>query len=196
MNAVALYLRVSTASQTVENQRLELQRYCDARGWEIVREYADEGISGTAPRPALQKLMADARRRRFRSVVVFRLDRVGRSLTDLVQTLEELHSLGIGFVSLGEGIDFGSSAGRLQLHILAALAQWERERIRERTLAGLERARSQGKRLGRPVEPLPVAKLQAVAGMSLRAGAAHLGVPKSTLQRWRTLDSKSGLPPR
>ena len=99
-------------------------------------------------RPALDRLVADARRRTLDTVVVWRLDRPGRSLRHLVTLLDELHALGVGFVSLGEGIDLGTPAGRLQLHILAALSEFERSRIAERVLAGLERARKQGKRLG------------------------------------------------
>jgi len=95
-------------------------------------------------------LIKDARRRRFDVVVCWRLDRLGRSLKHLVTLIEELAALGIAFVSLGEGIDCTTPAGKLQLHILAALAEFERERIRERVLAGLARARAQGKRLGRP----------------------------------------------
>ena len=101
--------------------------------------------------------------------------------------LEDLQSLGIPFVSLKEGLDLGSASGRLQLAILAALSQFERERLRERTVAGLERARAQGKRLGRPSEPVPVGKLESVGDISVREGARRLGVARSTLQRWRSL---------
>src|SRR6185295_10570273 len=100
--------------------------------------------------PALDALLKDARRRRFDVLVCWRLDRLGRNLRHLVTLIEELQALGIAFVSLGEGIDCTTPAGKLQLHILAALAEFERGRIRERVLAGLKRARTQGKRLGRP----------------------------------------------
>ncbi len=153
---VALYARVSTNEQSCENQLLEIRHFCVVRGWGAGHEYRDEGISGVSTRPALQKLMADARRRRFDVLVVWRLDRLGRNLRDLLMHIEELSTLGIGFVSLGEGLDLTTPAGRLQCHLLAALAEFERERIRERVLAGLARARKHGTRLGRPrLQPLP-----------------------------------------
>jgi DNA invertase Pin-like site-specific DNA recombinase len=184
---VALYARVSTAngSQTCDNQLLELRRYCAARGWTIHAEYTDQMSGAKDRRPGLDRLLEDARRARFQVVVCWALDRIGRDLRHLLGVLEELQSLGIPFVSLREGLDLGSASGRLQLAILAALSQFERERLRERTLAGLARARAQGKRLGRPVEPVPVEKLAAVRGVSVREGARRLGVARSTLQRWR-----------
>ncbi len=184
----ALYARVSTIDQTCENQLLELRRYCQARGWHVAREFLDTGISGAKERrPALDELLALARRRRVDVVVCWRLDRLGRNLRHLVMLLEELRDLGVGFVSLGEGIDLGTPAGRLQLHILAALAEFERSRIQERVRAGLARVRAEGRRLGRPVQPVPLAKLQSVQGLSVRAAALRLNVSRSTLQRWRAL---------
>ena len=103
----------------------------------------------------------------------------------LVVLLDELQALGVAFVSLGEGIDCTTPAGRLQLHVLAALAEFERGRIQERVRAGLARARRQGKRLGRPVVTIPVDRVAAVSGMSIREGAAILRVSASTLKRWR-----------
>jgi DNA invertase Pin-like site-specific DNA recombinase len=183
----ALYARVSTTDQTCENQLLELRRYCEARSWTIVREFVDTGVSGSKDRrPAMDDLVANSRRRRFDVVVCWRLDRLGRNLKHLVNVLDELQGLGIGFVSLGEGIDLGTPAGRLQLHILAALAEFERSRIQERVKAGLARVRSQGRRLGRPIEEVPVEKLRTVHRLSVRAAAAQLRVSRSTLQRWRT----------
>jgi DNA invertase Pin-like site-specific DNA recombinase len=147
----AIYARVSTTDQTCENQRLELRRYAEARGWTVTREYVDEGVSvAKERRPALDALVKDAKRRRVDVVVCWRLDRLGRNLRHLVTLLDELHGLGIAFVSLGEGIDCTTPAGKLQLHILAALAEFERERIRERVVAGLARVKSNGQRLGRP----------------------------------------------
>jgi DNA invertase Pin-like site-specific DNA recombinase len=185
----AVYARVSTSngSQTCENQLLELRRYCEARGWAIHAEYTDEMSGATARRPGLDRLLLDARRARFQVVVCWALDRIGRDLKHLLAVLEDLQSLTIPFVSLKEGLDLGSASGRLQLAILAALSQFERERLRERTIAGLERARAQGKRLGRPSEPVPIEKLASVKGVSVREGAKQLGVARSTLQRWRAL---------
>jgi DNA invertase Pin-like site-specific DNA recombinase len=184
----ALYARVSTLDQTCENQLLELRRYCEARGWHVRREFVDNGVSGSKDRrPALDDLLRDARRRRFDVLVCWRLDRLGRNLRHLVMLLEELRDLGIGFVSLGEGIDLATPAGRLQLHILAALAEFERSRIQERVRAGLARVRASGKRLGRPVVPVPVERLATVEGLSVREAAKRLQVSRSTLQRWRAM---------
>jgi DNA invertase Pin-like site-specific DNA recombinase len=170
-----------------ENQLLELRRYCDARGWTIHAEYTDEMSGAKDRRPGLERLLLDARRARFHLVVCWALDRIGRDLKHLLAVLEDLQWLNIPFVSLKEGLDLGSASGRLQLAILAALSQFERERLKERTVAGLHRARAQGKRLGRPSEPVPVEKLEFVKGISVRLGAKRLGVARSTLQRWRAL---------
>jgi DNA invertase Pin-like site-specific DNA recombinase len=146
----AIYGRVSTLDQEPENQLVELRRYVTARGWTAV-EYIDRGVSGAKDRrPALDRLVGDAKRRRFDVLVCWRLDRLGRSLKHLITLLEELQALGIAFVSLGEGIDATTPAGKLQMHILGAIAEFERGRVQERVRAGLARARSQGKRLGRP----------------------------------------------
>jgi DNA invertase Pin-like site-specific DNA recombinase len=133
-------------------------------------------------RPGLDRLL-DARRTRFQVVVCWALDRIGRDLKHLLAVLEDLQSLNIPFVSLKEGLDLGSASGRLQLAILAALSQFERERLKERTIAGLQRARAQGKRLGRPLEPIPVAKLEAVKGISVREGARRLTALDSPSER-------------
>ena len=178
-----IYARVSSKDQTTENQLLELRRYCEARGWEIFKEYVDEGVSGAKDRrPALDQLVADAKRRRFDVVVAWALDRIGRSMRHLVLLLEDLESAGVHFVSLREGLDLSSAAGRLQLHILAALSEFERARIQERVRAGLARARQQGKRLGRRrLHPVPSTLPK---GLTVRAAAATWGVSKSTAARW------------
>jgi DNA invertase Pin-like site-specific DNA recombinase len=177
----ALYARVSTFDQNPENQLTELRQYAAARGW-TVSEFIDRGISGAKDRrPALDALLLAARRRKVDVVVSWRLDRLGRNLRHLVVLLEELSALGVAFVSLGEGIDCTTPAGRLQLHVLAALAEFERGRIRERVMAGLRRARAQGKRLGRPRRyAVPVV---AAAGLSVRQAATLWGVSKSTAAR-------------
>ena len=139
----AVYARVSTSDQTCENQLLELRRYVAARGWTIHCEYVDQGVSGAKDRRVvLDQLVADARRRRFDVLVVWRLDRLGRNLRHLVTLLDDLQAVGVAFVSLGEGIDATTPAGRLQMHLLAAIAEFERARIAERVTAGLARARS------------------------------------------------------
>ncbi len=181
----AVYARVSTVDQEPENQLQELRQYVQARSW-TAQEYVDHGVSGTKDhRPALDRLVADARRRKVDTVVVWRLDRLGRSLTHLVTLLDELQALGVGFVSLGEGIDLQTPAGRLQLHILAALSEFERARVVERVQAGLQRAKRQGRTLGRPRRVISRRELARVEGLSTREAAKVLGVPRSTLQRYR-----------
>ena len=146
----AVYARVSTYDQEVENQLGELRKYVEARGWEA-REYVDEGVSGTAvQRPALDELVRDAKRRRFDVLVCWRLDRLGRSLKHLITLLDDLQVLGVAFVSLAEGIDATTPAGKLQMHILGAISEFERARCAERVRAGLARVRREGRRLGRP----------------------------------------------
>src|SRR5205085_9326676 len=160
----------------------ELRRYIDARGWTAAVEYVDRGVSGAKDRrPALDQLVVDAKRRRFDVLVCWRLDRLGRNLIHLITLLEDLQALGVAFVSLAEGIDATTPAGKLQMHILGAIAEFERERIRERVLAGLQRARTQGKRLGRPRKE--VASI-VVPGGSVREAARTWGVSKSTAARW------------
>ena len=176
----AIYARVSTTDQHVENQLAELRQYVERRGWTAV-EYVDKGVSGSKDkRPALDELLKAARRRRFDVLVCWRLDRLGRNLRHLIMLLDELQALGIGFVTLGEGIDTSTPAGRLQLHILSAIAEFERSRIQERVIAGLARAVAQGKRLGRPrVRPVGTS-------LKVRDAAKLWGVSKSTAARWMT----------
>jgi DNA invertase Pin-like site-specific DNA recombinase len=181
----AVYARVSTLDQEPENQLQELRRYVEARSWSGV-EYVDRGVSGAKDRrPALDQLLADARRRRFDVVVCWRLDRLGRNLKHLITLLEDLQALGVAFVSLQEGIDATTPAGKLQMHILGAIAEFERERIRERVLAGLQRARTQGTRLGRPRALVPIDRVERVSGLPIDEAALTLGVSRSTLKRWR-----------
>jgi putative DNA-invertase from lambdoid prophage Rac len=183
----ALYARVSTSDQTCENQLLELRRYAVARGW-TATEFVDQGVSGAKDRrPALDALMTTAKRRRIDVVIVWRLDRFGRSLRHLVMAIEELNSAGVSFVSLGESIDTSSATGRLLLGVMGSFAEFERERIRERVLAGLQRARSQGKRLGRPRRDLPpeAVRILGVGILSVAQSASRLGVSRSTVKRWR-----------
>ena len=181
----AIYARVSTLDQEPENQLAELRRYVAARGWTAV-EFVDRGVSGSRDRrPALDAVLTAIKRRQFDVLVCWRLDRLGRSLKHLVTLLDELQALGVAFVSLQEGIDATTPAGKLQMHILAAIAEFERARIAERVTAGLARARANWKRLGRPYVEIPRERLAAVERLTLNEAAARLGVSRSTLKRWR-----------
>jgi DNA invertase Pin-like site-specific DNA recombinase len=179
---VAVYARVSTTGQTAENQLIELCAYCAARGWAVTGEYVDTGISGSiTSRPQLDAMIKAARRRQIDAIVTWRLDRLGRNLQHLITLLDDITSAGVGFVSLNEAIDLSTSAGRLQLHLLAAFAQFERERIRERVHAGIARARKEGKRLGRRRRsPLPAA---APKHLTVREAARLWGCSKSHAAR-------------
>ena len=180
----ALYARVSTQDQEPENQLQELRRYIEARGW-TAQKYTDHGVSGAKDRrPALDRLVKDAKRRRFDVLVCWRLDRLGRNLRHLILLLDDLQAIGVDFVSLAEGIDATTPAGRLQLHILGAIAEFERSRVIERVQAGLQRAKRQGRTLGRPRRAISPRQLTRVEGLSSRAAAKVLGVPRSTLQRY------------
>lgn len=148
----ALYARVSTVDkQNVDLQLRDLRSYAQARGFNILLEYIDIGESGAKDkRPELCKLMDDARKRRIDLILVWRLDRFGRSLKHLINTLDELKGLGISFVSYSENIDLSTPTGQLMFHMLGAFAQFERELIRERVMAGLSCAKVKGRILGRP----------------------------------------------
>lgn len=181
----ALYCRVSTLDQTCDNQLLELRAYVAARGWTAV-EYVDSGVSGsTDHRPALDAMLKDATRRKFDAVVCWRLDRLGRNLKQLVTLIDDLQAVGVAFVSLGEGIDCTTPAGKLQLHILAALAEFERSRIAERVRAGLARVRAAGGRLGRPGHVVSAIDIDRTAEMSVRDAAESLGISRSMMHRAR-----------
>jgi DNA invertase Pin-like site-specific DNA recombinase len=163
-----------------------LREYCQRRDWEIGGEFVDTGWSGSkASRPGLDRLMKDARRRQFDGVVVWKLDRWGRSLAHLVQSVQELSGLGIRFVAMTQNIDTDESnpMARLLMHLMAAFAEYEREMIRERVMAGVRTAQAKGKRLGRPrrVFRRDEALEMRAAGMSWRKIANALGVPLATL---------------
>jgi DNA invertase Pin-like site-specific DNA recombinase len=187
----AIYARVSTLDQHVENQLQELRTYVERRGWTAI-EFVDRGVSGAKDRrPALDQLITAARRRRIDALVVWRLDRLGRNLRHLILLLDELQALGVAFVTLGEGIDTSTPAGRLQLHILSAIAEFERSRIQERVVAGLARARAQGRKLGRPERHVAEEVLAPVRGLSVRQAAKRLGVSPATAHRWLSRKSLS-----
>ncbi len=186
MFRVGLYARVSTLDQhTIPLQIRALREYADRRGWNIVMQVREVG-SGAAQRQAREKLLETARRREIDVVLVWRLDRWGRSVTDLLATLQELQHLGVGFVSLTEALDLTTPAGRAMAALLAVIAEFEREILRERVRAGLAHARQNGKRLGRP----PTATLQANqvrklfrAGVSKAEIARRLHIGRTSVRR-------------
>src|SRR6516162_1878871 len=152
MKRAAIYARVSTKNngQNPETQLVALREYVQNRGWEIAGEYIDHGISGSKDsRPQLDRLMKDARARRLDAVIVARFDRFARSTRHLIMALEEFNGLGVDFISLGESIDTSTAMGKMVFTILGAVAELERNIIRERVTIGLHRARKEGKTLGR-----------------------------------------------
>src|SRR5437870_10213838 len=157
-----LYARVSTLNngQDVSMQVREFEEFCASRKWTVTDHYIDTGISGSKDsRPELNRLMADAKRRKFDAVVVYRFDRFARSTRHLVNALAEFNALGIQFISMHEGIDTSTPNGRLVFGIFASIAEFERELIRERVRSGIAVARAQGKRIGRPRQPVDAARV-------------------------------------
>jgi DNA invertase Pin-like site-specific DNA recombinase len=192
----ALYMRVSTKGhgQTTDTQAVALREYAQRRGFDVVEEYRDEGISGSKDsRPALDRLMKDARARKFDVVIVARFDRFARSVSHLLRALDEFNHLGIDFISLSESIDTSTPVGKMIFTVLGAVAELERNLIRERVQMGISRARKQGKALGRPrveVDPLQVSGLRA-RGLSWNQIAEKLKVGRGTAERaFRTLSQK------
>ncbi len=188
---VALYARVSTNQQDPEVQLLELRNLVAARGWTISREYVDAGISGASTsRPELSRMLVDAHRGCFAGILVWRLDRLGRSLRHLVTVVEDLLARGIEVISATEPhMDSTTPTGRLLRNIFASVAEYEREMIRERVIAGLRKAKASGKRLGRPravLNRLRIEKLRG-EGMSWREIARKMDVSKSTIYRYGRL---------
>ena len=157
----------------------ELREYAARRGCMIVEEYIDQGVSGCKDsRPALNRLMSDAKRRRFGAMLVWKLDRFGRSLRHLVNALAELEALGVAFVSLRDNLDLSTPSGRLMFQIIGAMAEFERALTVERVKAGLQHARSKGRRLGRPRRELDLNRIRRMrdVGLSWRAIGQALGV--------------------
>jgi DNA invertase Pin-like site-specific DNA recombinase len=183
----AVYARVSTGQQDTENQLIELRRYCQARGWEVV-EFVDNGFSGALEqdkRPALKALMDATRKREVDTVIVWDFSRFARSMRQLVEALDQFRAWGVSFISLREGIDTSTANGRLVFGIFASLAEFERELIRERVNLGLKRARAQGKQLGRPRSSVDAASVRQMRqdGRSIRTIASALSVGKSTVSK-------------
>lgn len=147
---VALYARVSTADQNAETQLTALRRYCEARGWTVAEEYVDVTNGASADRPRLAAMMEPANLRKVEAVLVWKFDRLFRSVQHMMTALDQFRTIRVDFVSVTESIDTTTSAGRFVYTLLAAVGEFERDLIRERTRAGIDRARSEGKQIGRP----------------------------------------------
>lgn len=185
---VAIYARCSTSEQSVNLQLDGLRDYAKARGFTVVEEYLDEGVSGSrAKRPGLDRLLAAARRRQIDGVLVWKLDRLGRNLRHLLTLLGELEELGVRFVSLDDAIDTSTAAGRLFMQIRGAFAEYELAQIKERTMAGVQAARRNGKRFGRPNTLSQQQRERATrlrdSGQSIRAIARTIGASRSVVAR-------------
>ena len=188
-NRAAIYLRVSRDDQTTENQRLVLARVAEHRGWIIVQTYEDQGISGAKgrdQRPAFDQMLKDAVRRRFDILMVWSIDRLGRSVLHVANALAELDAAGVALYSDQQAIDSTTPMGRAMIQMASVFGEQEREIIRSRVNAGLDRVRAQGKKLGRPKVP---AKVEAAIREHLSAGhgilkvAAMVGCGSGTVQR-------------
>lgn len=190
---VAIYARVSTVNngQDPALQTRELREYCERREWHIAGEYVDAGVSGAKDsRPELNRLMSDAHRRRFDTILVWKLDRFGRSLRHLVNALADFEARGIAFVSLRDNLDLSTPSGRLMFQIIGAMAEFERALIAERVKAGMRNARAKGHHIGRRSRiPLPEKLKKEIAAAyqqgegSFRRLAARFGTSLGTVQR-------------
>jgi len=187
----AIYVRVSTDKQTIENQLRELRQIAERRGWEIVEEYHDAGISGAKgrkDRPGLDRMLKDAQRRRFDVVMAWAIDRLGRSLIDLLGTIQTLDACGVDLYLDQQAIDTTTPAGKLMFQVTGAFAEFERSMIRQRVNAGLKRAVEAGKQLGRPrIDPALERRIQSQlrVGKGILKVAAECGVGSGTVQRIR-----------
>ena len=189
---VALYVRVSTDHQSVKNQQIELQAVAERHSWQVVTVFKDQGISGAKgrdQRPGLDKLLQAVARKEFDMVAAWSVDRLGRSLIDLVGILQEFHAKGVDLYLHQQGLDTSTPSGRAMFQMLGVFAEFERSMIRERVMAGLARAKAEGTRLGRPATVADdPAKLRAIraaraAGKSIRTIAREQGVGIGTVSR-------------
>ena len=185
--AVAIYARVSTDRQTVDMQIHELKEYVKRRGWNLYREFIDQGYSGSdTKRPAFQEMMNEAKKRKFDVLLVWKLDRLSRSMKDLVMVLNELGGLGIDFVSYDNNLDTSTPTGKLVFHVIGAVAEFEKDIIKERVKAGLENAKRKGKKLGRPGvddSVIEEAKVLRGQGKSFRKIGKELGISEGTVRQ-------------
>jgi len=185
----AIYVRVSTDKQTLENQLRELKQIAERRGWEVVEQYSDAGISGSKGRegrPGLDQMLKDASKRRFDVVMAWAIDRLGRSLIDLLSTIQTLEACGVDLYLDQQSIDTTTPAGKLMFQVTGAFAEFERSMIRQRVHAGLKRAAQEGRYPGRPrisggVEKRIQSQLR--AGKGILKVARECGVGTGTVQR-------------
>lgn len=186
MKKVAIYTRVSTRDkkQDVDLQFRDLRKYVEARDLETFKEYPENGVSGSKDRrPELDKLMNDARKRKFDVVLCWRFDRFGRSTRHLITALEEFKNLGIDFISYQENIDTSTPAGKVMFTMLSAFAEFERAILIERVRAGMANAKAKGKRIGRPAAQVDMDELLKLRGqgLSIRQIARNLGIDKTVV---------------
>ena len=185
----AIYVRVSTDKQTIENQVTVLRQIAERRGWEVVEQYHDAGISGAKGRdgrPGLDQMLKDASKRKFDVIMAWAIDRLGRSLIDLLGTIQELEACGVDLYLDQQSIDTTTPAGKLMFQVCGAFAEFERSMIRQRVYAGLKRAVAQGKQLGRPRIDAAIEKriqAQLRTGKGILKVARELGVGSGTVQR-------------
>jgi DNA invertase Pin-like site-specific DNA recombinase len=186
IHRAALYARVSTLNgQNPELQISELKEYAGRRGWPVVAEFIDHASGAKESRPALNRLMLDARQRKFDAVLVWKIDRFGRSLKHLVNSLAELEAVGVAFVSLRDHLDLSTPSGRLMFQIIAAMSEFERALIQERVRAGLQNAKRKGKQLGRPRVVVDVDRVAALrrSGASWKAISEKLKIGIGTIYK-------------
>ena len=194
---VALYARVSRADETQnpDNQLMRLRSYATERGWSVHDEYVDTASGADANRPQLDRMMADARARRFSLVLCVKVDRLARSVSNLYALLSEFDARGVKFECIDQSITTNTPTGKLLLSILGGVAEFERELIRDRTKAGLARAKAQGKRLGRPRKRVNMERARELRsqGLGYRKIAEELGITRPTL--WARLKKEGVEPP-
>ena len=189
---VALYFRVSTAEQTISNQRREMEAVAERHGWDVAATFKDEGVSGTKgreKRPGFERLCQGIARREFDLVAAWSVDRLGRSLQDLITFLGEMHAKGVDLYLHQQGLDTSTPAGKAMFQMMGVFAEFERAMIVERVNAGLARARAEGKRLGRPTTLTPAIERKVRKLLAQKVGVVKIGrtvgIGTGTVQRIR-----------